>query len=450
MTIRYRDFEDLLARQAELSGDRTAFLYEGLKRKSYRQFYEDVLLCQERYEQESFTCLGLMADGSYECITALFGAVLAGKQTVMLDRQMRAEQIIPLIGYTDIDELWGDPDIVSACRASFTGGVTSGTGRILFFTSGTTERSKAVVLTDASLTQSAYNGSCMLELGKDDILLNVLPMSHVFGFVCGLLWGLSCGACIALGRGPRHYVDDCSYYRPTAVSLVPSLLAFLLQHHLLNKELGLILVGAGDCSDELMSEVRKTGIRLAFGYGLTETSSGIAISVSDDPRAMSVCPDDTVLLAEDGEILISAPTCMMQGYYKRQADTENVLKGGILYSGDLGRFDEEGKLHITGRKKDILVLPDGTKIFLPEYEARIRETLGNDEVCAVLRNRKPVLVLGKTGMSPEEVSEALRETMKEVPRGHRFTDVIILDHELPRTATGKIRRWEVEREITQQ
>jgi acyl-coenzyme A synthetase/AMP-(fatty) acid ligase len=66
----------------------------------------------------------------------------------------------------------------------------------------------------------------------------------------------------------------------------------------------------------------------------------------------------------------------------------------------------------------------------------------------VLRNGRPVLVLGKTDMSREAVSEALREVMKQVPRGQRFTDVIILGHELPKTATGKIRRWEAEREIS--
>ncbi|MBQ1530985.1 MAG: acyl--CoA ligase [Solobacterium sp.] len=447
VTVRYRDFEDLLIRQAQDHADGTAFLKDGLGRITYGRFYQDVLACRDSYAKQSFTCLGLLADGSYECILTLFGSVLAGKQVVMLDRQMRAEQLIPLIGYTDIDQLWGDDAVVSACRDALTDGVRDGAGKILFFTSGTTERAKAVVLTDASLMQSAYNGSCMLELKQDDILLNVLPLSHVFGFVCGLLWGLSCGACVALGRGPRHYIDDCRYFRPTAVSLVPSLLGFLLQHDLLNEELDLILVGAGPCSDQLISAVREKGIRLACGYGLTETSSGVAISTSGDPFAMAVCPDDTMTLAEDGEILVSAPTCMMQGYYKREADTDAVLKDGVLYTGDLGRFDETGLLHITGRKKEILVLPDGTKIFLPEYEAMIRNTLHTDDVCMVLRNGRPVLVLGKTDMSREAVSEALREVMKQVPRGQRFTDVVILGHELPTTATGKIRRWEAEREI---
>ena len=122
------------------------------------------------------------------------------------------------------------------------------------------------------------------------------------------------------------------------------------------------------------------GLRVSFGYGLTETSSGVAISVKGDPYAMEVCPDDTITIAEDGEILIEAPTCIMQGYYKRPDATREVLRGGVFHTGDLGMFDENGLLHITGRKKDMLVLPDGTKIFLPEYEAAIMQALGHTEI----------------------------------------------------------------------
>ena len=100
---------------------------------------------------------------------------------------------------------------------------------------------------------------------------------------------------------------------------------------------------------------------------------------------MEICPDDTITLAEDGEILIEAPTCMMKGYYKRPDSTAEVLRDGVLHTGDLGSFDINGRLHITGRKKDILVLPDGTKIFLPEYEARLMSALGHTELAVTLR-----------------------------------------------------------------
>ena len=77
---------------------------------------------------------------------------------------------------------------------------------------------------------------------------------------------------------------------------------------------------------------------------------------------------------------------MMQGYYKDQKDTDAVIKDGILHTGDLGRFDEHHLLYITGRKKEMLVLLDGTKIFLPEYESPIKKLLGTDEAAVVLQH----------------------------------------------------------------
>ena len=254
-------------------------------------------------------------------------------------------------------------------------------------------------------------------------------------------------AMVALGRGARHYLDDCSFYRPTAVSVVPMLLGFLLKQRCINPELKLILVGAGDCPTALLDAAAALGLRVCFGYGLTETSSGVAISVKGDPFAMEVCPDDTITIAEDGEVLIQAPTCMMQGYYKRPDATREVLRDGILYTGDIGCFDEEGRLHITGRKKDVLVLEDGNKIFLPEYESTLMKTLEHTELAVILKNNRPALVF--SGEAEESVlSEKLRPLMRQLPRGRQLADIIIIDEPLPRTATGKIKRWELQQKVT--
>jgi len=189
--------------------------------------------------------------------------------------------------------------------------------------------------------------------------------------------------------------------------------------------------------------VAARGIRVSFGYGLTETSSGVAISVSGDPFAMEICPDDELTLAEDGEILVRAPTCMMQGYYKQPEATAAVLQDGILHTGDLGRFDEDGKIHITGRKKEILVLSDGTKIFLPEYEGCIMAALDHRELAVIARDGRPVLVFSGSA-SPEELGRRLRPLMAELPRGQQLSGILTTTDPLPRTATGKIKRWELQ------
>ena len=431
---------------AESFGEAPALRYEE-KTISYAELFERICRRAEELKQTGKTCMGVLSDGSLACVIEIFAANFAGMQIVMLDANAPSAILRGLLSYTDIDMLWGDPELCEELQMFLTEGVSEGKGKILFFTSGTTARSKAVVLTDYSLCQSAFNGSAMLPLRPKDTLLCVLPLGHVFGFVCGLLWGLSNGACVAMGRGARHYLDDCAYYRPTAVSFVPLLLAFLLKQHCINPELKLILVGAGDCPRQLLDTVSALGIRVSFGYGLTETSSGVAISVEGDPFAMEICPDDTITLAEDGEILIDAPTCMMQGYYKWPEHTEEVLKDGILHTGDLGRFDPEGKLHITGRKKDILVLSDGTKIFVPEYEGQIMAVLGHTELAVILRNGRPVLVYsGKA--EKKELMEKLQAFQEELPRGQQITDILFTKELLPRTSTGKIKRWEIQRKVS--
>ena len=444
--MRFDSFEQMLTHFAETSPDAPALRYED-KTLSFTGFLQHVTKRAEELRAEGKSCLGLLCDGSLDCVTELFAANLAGLQLVMLDASLDIGSLRTLIRYTDVDVLWGDEDLKEELSLSLMSGVKNGAGKILFFTSGTTEQSKAVVLTDYSLCQSAWNGSAKLPLSPQDNLLCLLPLGHVFGFVCGLLWGLSCGACVSLGRGARHYLDDCVFYRPTTVSVVPMLLGFLLKQRCMNPELKLVLVGAGDCPPALLDAAVAIGLRVCFGYGLTETSSGVAISVQGDPFAMEVCPDDTITIAEDGEVLIQAPTCMMQGYYKRPDATHEVLRDGVLYTGDIGQFDEDGKLHITGRKKDVLVLEDGNKIFLPEYESSLMKLLEHTELAIILKNKRPALVFsGEAELSV--LSEKLRPLMRQLPRGRQISDIIIIHQPLPRTATGKIKRWELQQKVT--
>lgn len=449
--MRFSSFDHLLSHQAEQSPDRPALIYGAARRIcTYQALRETVLQQAEQWRASGKTCLAVLCDGSFECVCTIFAANLAGLQVVLLDENVPEEKLPQLLAYTDADALWDGGALEEDFGASLQGGVTDGAGRILFFTSGTTESAKAVVLTDASLCASAYNGGEKLPLVPEDTLLCMLPLSHVFGFVCGLLWGLSCGAAVALGRGMRHYLDDFDHFRPTAVSMVPAQLSFLIDRRAMNETLRLVLLGAGDCPPPLLRAASRLGLRVSFGYGLTETSSGVAISVSGNPYAMEICPDDEITLGEDGEILIHAPTCMMQGYYKHPEDTARVLRDGILYTGDVGRIDEDGKLHVTGRKKEILVLSDGTKLFLPEYEADLSRALGTRELALTLRNGRPVLVLSGPEQDKGEIIRRLSHVIAERPRGQQIRDILFVPGPLPRTVTGKIQRWALEHILEEQ
>ena len=325
-----------------------------------------------------------------------------------------------------------------------------GEGELLFFTSGTTSRSKIVRLTSKSFCTSAWSGQSMLACGDGDIILSVLPLSHVFGFVCSMLWGFAYGATIALGRGVRHMVDDTLFFRPTILPAVPTLVAAMLRFDTINPELKVALIGAAPCTPEVTAALRAKGIDVYLGYGLTETSSGIAITQDlDEPEALYPCPGADFRIEEDGEVTIATP-CMMQGYI----GAEPMFDGDRFFTGDLGWFDEKGRLHLKGRKKDVLLMPDGTKIFCPEYEEDLMELTGIPDLGVTIRDGRTVLAAGSLTDDPaiaEDLRAKLLKTVgeynKALQRSQQIYDVIVRKEALPRTATGKLKRYELQEQV---
>lgn len=318
-------------------------------------------------------------------------------------------------------------------------------GRLIFFTSGTTASSRAVVLTSRSFLTSAWSGQSMLPCGAGDTILCLLPLAHVFGFVCGLLWGLAYGASVALGRGVRHMLEDCVHFRPTILPAVPSVAQLLMMRGALNSDLRVLLVGAAPLPEASVRMMRQMGIQVYLGYGLTETSSGIAITQDqNNPFDLYPCPGADIRIEPDGEISVATP-CLMEGYYDFTSEEGlQRIADGRLYTGDIGLMDRRGALHLTGRKKDIQVLPDGTKIFCPEYEAELAELVGTTDLAIILKNNRPVLAIGKTPPAARERLLAQLENFNQTkPRSGQISDILVTETPLPRTATGKIRRWEI-------
>ena len=118
-----------------------------------------------------------------------------------------------------------------------------GEGELLFFTSGTTSSSKIVRLTSRSLCTSAWSGQSMLSCGKGDVILSNLSLSHAYGFVCAMLWGLTYGATVALGRDVHRFTGDALFFKPTILPAVPSQIADMLDKEALNPELRVVLIG---------------------------------------------------------------------------------------------------------------------------------------------------------------------------------------------------------------
>ena len=448
MPVQYTSFREIAASWE--GRPQTALLYEegGHCSMTYAQLFDEISSRTKAAGDLRGEVLILAADHSPETVIRIFADVIAGADLILVDPQV-PRQVSENLRAAILAAKTPDSGHAPQDPAASSSAEGAPEGRFFFFTSGTSQRSRAVILTPQSFTASAWSGQSMLPCSEADIILCLLPLSHVFGFVCGLLWGLTYGASVALGRGMRHLMDDCAYFHPTILPAVPTVIDALNRFHLFNDELRLILVGAAPCSERLTRLIQARGISIYLGYGLTETSSGIAISQSqEDPYALYPCPGADIRVEADGEVSVATP-CMMQGYFGEPTPLVKEDDGQLrLYTGDLGRMDEKGRLYITGRKKDMLVLPDGTKIFCPEYEAELGAALGTSELAVIARGGRPVLVV-ESKAEADVVLLTVADFNRTHARSQQIAEVIYADDPLPRTAVGKLKRWELQQWLDQ-
>ena len=456
----------------------TAVLYgNDQKSISYAELADMIRNAESEIRLSGIRSELIVTDHEPATLIRIFACVISGCDVILIDENTPDETLFALARSAGAESIYAsDPDLqeelCEACgcapRGHEAGDENTHEGRLIFFTSGTTDSSRAVVLTSESLLYSSFSGQAMLPCGPGDIILSLLPFSHVFGFVCTMLWGLTYGATIALGRGTRYLLSDCEFFKPTILPVVPSLLKMLMQQHALPASLKVVLVGAAPLDAVSVKALQNVGMKVYLGYGLTETSSGIAITQDQkDPFALYPCPGADIRIEPDGEISVATP-CMMQGYLdfsetvREDAGSDEAenndnsayvlghpiipVEGGRLYTGDLGSLDTRGALCLTGRKKDMLVLPDGTKIFCPEYEEELSGLIGLSDLTVILKQDRPFLVIGDSGGNvPENIDSLLAEFNEKRAMGLRICGVLSYGKPLPRTATGKIRRWEIEK-----
>ena len=134
---------------------------------------------------------------------------------------------------------------------------------------------------------------------------------------------------------------------------------------------------------------------------------------------------------------------------KRPAMVPAAIVGGVLRTGDKGAIDGEGLLHVQGRLKDVLELPGGTKVFLPEYEAAIAAALSERDAAVVLHQGKLTLACGQltNERTEREIMKAIEPALAAFPPASRIGKVVRLGHALPRTAAGDVERWKIQEEL---
>lgn len=288
---------------------------------------------------------------------------------------------------------------------------------VLLFTSGTTQQSKAVMLSQYNIVSNVIDMYNYEAFYADDVNMAFLPFHHSFGLV-GVMVFLCIGACSVFCDGLRYVTKNLKEYGVTVFVGVPLIVENM--YHKIMKEaekqgmtgtirkglslcrildrfgihvrrkifgkiidqlggkLRLIICGAAALAPEVAQGMNDFGILLIQGYGLTETSPVLAAESHEYMKAGSVGkpmpriqmkiehPDEDGI----GEIVVKGPNVML-GYLDQPEETAAVLQDGWFHTGDLGTIDEDGFVWIRGRSKSVIVMKNGKNIFPEEIEAMI-------------------------------------------------------------------------------
>lgn len=375
---------------------------------------------------------------------------------------------------------------------------------ILLFTSGTTSKAKAVMLSQDGICANIADLQMVEGVRSTDTNIAFLPFHHIFS-TTGMLFMMACGVKTVFPDGLKYIKQNLHEYEVSVFVGVPLLINkmyetiekeiekqgktkllknaikisnFFLKFHIdirkilfrqivnaLGGKMRLIVAGGAPLEKRIAQGFNDFGIHLVQGYGLTETSPVISAendkyikpgSVGIPMRSMKV---EVVNKDQDGigEIRVKGPNIML-GYYENEEATNAVLRDGWFYTGDLGYFDEDGFLFLTGRQKDVIVLKNGKKVFPEELEMLV-DKLEEVEESFIYgmpqngNNNDPMVSLEVVytedaikDKTEEELKKIIWDKVKEInktlPQYKYIKNLIITNEPLIKTTTHKVKRKE--------
>ena len=377
---------------------------------------------------------------------------------------------------------------------------------ILLFTSGTTSKSKAVMLSNKNICSNINAIIETLDVNERDSFLSILPLHHVFECTVGFLYPLSIGAQIVFGRGLRYILEDLKNNNISVLLCVPAIYENIYKnirkkfekeghlnlleeleekaqsctmqerkkifsqiHETIDNNTKILISGAAALDPIVEKGFRTWGFNLVQGYGLTEASPVIAVESEKGYKLSSIGrPLPGIQAKIDnpnndgiGELLVKGDNIML-GYLEDDESTQKTIKDGWLYTGDLATIDEEGFIYICGRKKSVIVLKNGKNIFPEEMEKLVNKIDGvkesfifgkstnkcKDDIklnVEIVYDKNEVKELYNV-TTVDEIYKTFHEKIKQVnsimPSYKAIKGIVFSEEPLIKTATNKIKRNE--------
>ncbi|MBP1623806.1 MAG: AMP-dependent synthetase and ligase, partial [Acidobacteria bacterium] len=418
------------------------------------------------------------------------------------DRDARAD----LAGLIDWASTLPTPPALPECQPSDV--VT------IIYTSGTTGNPKGVMLTQSNIVGELQSIFGAIHADENDALLCLLPLQHVLASVINVLVPLYIGAQVVFADTLKRseILQALEEAGITILATVPQF--FYLFHNRIQEELSkqplsvrrlyramlrlnrfslhclklnlgkilfkkvhrsfgvklrLFVSGGSSFDPRVAQDFADMGFTILQGYGLTETTGACAVTLVENNVVGSVGPalpgaDIRILNPDEtgtGEILIRGPM-VMKGYYNNPAATEEVIQDGWFQSGDLGHLDPKGNLFVTGRKKEVIVLPNGKNIYPDELEVHYLQSPHIQEIAvigvsdpkergerlhAVVVPNFDYLKVKKIANAREALRDQIAGLSNQLPKYKRLMSYQVQGEPLPRTTTRKIKRLELKKMV---
>lgn len=503
--------------------------YAGKEAFSYDENGHTISVSFEEFRQDVYAFgSSLLADGFRDCHVAVFGencygwiltwfsVVCGGNVIVPIDKELDPDSVTELlrdsecrvvvysdtyadiaeqvrqkkldIAYINMKEL---PALIRKGRGLATNGhfeleknvIKEKDLASIVYTSGTTGKSKGVMLTHGNFCSCMY-GSCRnIKLTGSSLL--ILPLHHTYGLVAGVFIVMFHGMPIYINSSLKRLSEDLKKCRPQNLFAVPLIVETLYRNiwsaakkqgkdkalRLLVRvsdallrcgidlrkvffrsvigafggKLDLIVSGGAPIDDKYILAFRSFGITVLNGYGITECGPVVAVNrnrfIVPDSVGMPLCCNE-VRISEAGEVLVKGANVML-GYYHDEQENTKVFDGEWFKTGDIGFLDDYGALHITGRIKNLIILGNGENIPAEVIERAVLEISYVKEAVAYEQDNRIAVEVFLDDSVPDagdKIHADIQAVNRKLPQLQNIAQVTVRDTEFPKTTTKKIKR----------
>ena len=380
---------------------------------TYSQLYTSICLFSDflRKMCGNRVKIALVAPNGYIWIKGFFSIINSDNVAIPIDHGLNYEKLIEILKEFHIRVILIDPSIVDEeiirkiklegiyvinaqnfvaedLRLAENDRIEERECSAIYFTSGTTGKYKAVMISQRNLIQNCISIDSILRFKRECVLLNVLPFHHSFAIMCDVIYAMYLGATICISD-LKNFEQNLVAYSPDYLFVVPliaeNILKYLkikqrensdcinIKNMVVGRRLKNIICGGSIIRQGLRKELYDFGIELIKGYGITECSPVISIEAwneDEDDLTVGIPLKCNTVKVVDHEILVKGDN-VTRGYYLNQNDNETAFLDGWFKTGDLGFVGDNNKLYINGRKKNLVILENGNNISVETIESEI-------------------------------------------------------------------------------